>query len=306
MNRQLLVLLSLLAGLLGATPASPAAAADPVVAVVGDIACDPASGYFAGRDPNKCQHRATAALVKAKGVARVLIPGDAQYEHGARAAFDGSFDASGWGDLEPITCAVPGNHEYHEAGAAGFFDYFGPLAGTTGRVDCPVPGAPTWTVTGLNTTDGCRIKSCSATSKNTTFLREQLAKTPRCELAYWHHPRWSAEKADTSAVQPFHDAFYKGRGDVIVNGHSHTYERFGKQTNTGAKDTTNGYRMFVSGLGGKDHRPFDDTPTARSIKRITGTHAVLFLTLHSSSYDWQLVAVDGRVLDSGTGAPCRY
>ena len=66
------------------------------------------------------------------GYAAVLALGDIQYEDGAGADFDLSYDPA-WGRVKAITRPVPGNHEYHTPGAAGYYDYFGTAAGDRRR-----------------------------------------------------------------------------------------------------------------------------------------------------------------------------
>ena len=111
---------------------APARAADPVVAAAGNIACDPASPYFAAGagTPTRCRQAETAALLPA-GLAGVLTLGDAQYCCGSLSAYTASYEPT-WGQLKAVTHPVLGNRDYTTAGAAGYFDYFnGP--GACGR-----------------------------------------------------------------------------------------------------------------------------------------------------------------------------
>src|SRR4051794_17937990 len=118
-----LVAVAIAAGVMAA-PAS-AAAADPVIAAAGDIACDPAGSYFnAGAgDATHCRQQATSDLLAAGSYAQVLPLGDEQYENGDLAKFQSSYDPS-WGRVRALTRPVVGNHEYETAAAAGYFDYF--------------------------------------------------------------------------------------------------------------------------------------------------------------------------------------
>ena len=58
------------------------AAADPVIAAAGDIACDPADpGYNGGAGTSaRCRQRATSDLLVGAGLAAVLPLGDIQYD----------------------------------------------------------------------------------------------------------------------------------------------------------------------------------------------------------------------------------
>src|SRR4051812_8015413 len=88
--------LALLATAALCLPAS--AAADPVIAAAGDVACDPGSSYFNGGagDPTHCRQRATSDLLLSRSYAHVLPLGDTQYEDGTLAKFQSSY-ASSWG-----------------------------------------------------------------------------------------------------------------------------------------------------------------------------------------------------------------
>ena len=91
----------------------------------------------------------------------------------------------------------------------------------------------------------------------------------RCELLYFHHPRWSSgEHGNDSRVGPWWTTAYAHGVDVILNGHDHDYERFNKKTPSGAY-ADDGIREFVVGTGGVATRPFGSTVSG-SERRITG------------------------------------
>lgn len=121
-----------------------AAGGDPVIAAAGDIACDPSSSSFNGGNgtSGSCRQKATSDLLASLGVAAVLPLGDNQYYCGGYNAFLQSYDPS-WGRLKSITHPSVGNHEYltsggtdcntANAGADGYFKYFGAAAGIKGQ-----------------------------------------------------------------------------------------------------------------------------------------------------------------------------
>ena len=150
------------------------------------------------------------------------------------------------------------------------------------------------------------VVGCGATSAQVKWLKADLAANPhRCVLAYWHHPLFSSgAHGNNTSVRAFWDALYAAHADVVINGHDHDYERFARQTPTGAA-STNGIREFVVGTGGKELRSFG-TIKARSLVRNATTFGVLKLTLHATSYDWRFVPQAGKTFtDSATGAACR-
>ena len=88
----------------------------------------------------------------------------------------------------------------------------------------------------------------------------------------------------------------------MLNGHAHVYERFAPQTPDGALDQSRGIREIVVGTGGAPHVSFG-APAPNSEVRIAGRWGVLKLTLRATEYAWQMLTVDGTVVDEGS-APC--
>jgi hypothetical protein len=148
-STSILILILLVWLLFGGSPVTgdtevALAASDPVIAVAGDIACDPANPAFNGGNgtSTSCRQKYTSDLLVNANLDGVLMLGDAQYECGSLQAFMQSYDPS-WGRVKSITYPVVGNHEYKviggadctsaNAGAAGYFDYFGAVAGTRGQ-----------------------------------------------------------------------------------------------------------------------------------------------------------------------------
>src|SRR2546430_2391172 len=115
----------LLACALCAGHAHAAAAADPVLAAVGDIACEP------DQSDEPCQQLATANLAAGQHPSAVAVLGDNQYNSGLLREFygGGAYDQT-WGQFDPIVHPAPDNHEYAKSStAAGYFAYFGSSAG---------------------------------------------------------------------------------------------------------------------------------------------------------------------------------
>jgi calcineurin-like phosphoesterase family protein len=285
--------LSVICGSATARPAGPlAASADPVIAAAGDIACDPNGGNGGS---SSCRDRYTAALLA--GVNAVLPLGDLQYENGLLSKFTNGY-AQTWGAYKAITHPVPGNHDYLTSGAAGYYAYFGAIAGD------PAKGYYSydlgeWHLVALNS-ECSPVGGCGTNSAQTVWLRNDLSSTSKsCILAYWHIPRFSsATHGSNTAYTAFWQALYAAHADVVLVGHDHTYERFALQNPAGQADPA-GIREFVAGTGGKSHYSFP-TVVANSEVRNANTFGVLKLTLHSSSYDWQFVRESGSFTDSGT------
>jgi chitodextrinase len=289
-----------------------AVSADPVIAAAGDIACDPDNSNFNGGNgtSSACEEMKTSNLLVNAGLSAVLDLGDNQYYCGGYTAFLQSYDPS-WGRVKPITYPSVGNHEYltsggtdcnaANAGAAGYFNYFGPAAGNPGQGYYSFD-IGTWHLIALNS-NCSSAGGCGLSSPQGTWLANDLkTHTNFCTLAFWHIPLFSSGGRANNNTLPFWQLLYQYNADLILSAHDHTYERFAPQTPSGTLDTTNGIREFIVGTGGANHTSFV-TVAANSEVRNSNTFGVLELTLHPTSYDWQLVPVAGQTFtDSGTTA----
>lgn len=287
--------------------ATPAAAADPVIAAAGDVACAATDQYYNGGAgiTNNCRQRATSDLLVGAGLAGVLPLGDEQYQNGELANFQQVYGST-WGRVNSVVHPAVGNHEYQTAGAQGYFDYFDGVGQQTGPAGDRDKGyysydIGSWHVIALNS--DCSFVACAAGSAQEQWLKGDLAAhTNRCVLAYWHHPLFNSGTAgQTTSTRPFWTDLYNGGADVVLNGHQHSYERFSPQTATGAADSAKGIREFIVGTGGMSHGTLSTTQPNSQVRDIQ-SFGVLRLTLHAASYDWQFVhaAGSGTLADSGS------
>jgi chitodextrinase len=299
---------------LGAPGGAPRvfATGDPVIAAAGDIACDPVNGNCRAGvgTSNACRQRFVSDLLVNAGLAAVLPLGDNQYECGSFSGFEQSYDPS-WGRVKSITHPAVGNHEYltsggtgcdaSNAGAAGYFSYFGAAAGAQGQGYYSYD-IGTWHVIALNSNCG-DAGGCSASSPQGRWLTADLAAHQNvCTLAYWHIPLFSSGGRAAQNSLSFWQALYAAGADVILNGHDHIYERFSPQNPSGQRDDARGIREFIVGTGGANHTTIA-TVAANSEIRDTSTFGVLELTLRAQAYDWQFVPETGQAFaDSGTGS----
>jgi chitodextrinase len=293
-----------------AAATAESAAGDPVIAAAGDIACDPSNSNFNGGNgvSNSCRQKAVSDLVFGKGYDAVLLLGDNQYYCGGYTAHVQSYDLS-WGRFKSITKPSPGNHEYltsggtdcnsANAGADGYYRYFGALAGEKGKGYYSFD-IGTWHIIALNS--HCSgAGGCSSSTQQGQWLRNDLAAHKNvCTLAYWHVPLYSSGGRDDPTYKTFWDALYQYDADVVLSGHDHTYERFAPQNPNHGVDNARGIRQFVVGTGGANHTSFVTT-MANSEVRNDNTFGVLKLTLHPTSYDWEFIPEAGKTFrDSGT------
>ena len=273
------------------------------IAAAGDIACDPEDESFNGGrgEDLECRQRATSDRLVGAGYAAVLALGDLQYGDADFEAFRASYDPS-WGRVKAITRPVPGDHEYDDRGAAGYFRYFGSAAGDPekGYYSFELGG---WHVIALNS-NCSKVGGCEAGSPQEQWLRADLAAhgSARCTLAFWHHPRFSSGRhGNYPEYTAFWRALYEANAELVLSGDDHDYERFRPQTPGGALNTARGIRQFVVGTGGKSVRPFS-TVRPNSEVRDHASLGVLELTLGRTGYSWRFVPAVGFFSDSGSGS----
>jgi hypothetical protein len=260
---------------------------------------DPAAAVLVGAgDIATCSSNddeATAAVLD-KIPGTVFTAGDNAYNDGTPTEFANCY-APSWGRHRARTHPVPGNHDYHQAGASGYFGYFGSAAGDPGKGYYSYDlGA--WHIIALNS----EIAVTSGSPQVAWLASDLAASRAKCTLAIWHKPRFSSGVHGSSAAyQPFWQALYDADADVVVSGHDHIYERFAPQTPTGSADPQRGIREFVAGTGGA---PLRDITTVRpnSEFRQNTSHGVLKLALDATGYDWSFIGTDGAVRDAGRGS----
>ena len=285
---------------------------DPVIAAAGDIACDPNSPSFKGGNgtATNCHQKYTSDLLVNAHLAAVLALGDTQYYCGSYSAHMLSYDPS-WGRVKSITHPTIGNHEYltdggtgcttNNAGADGYFKYFGKAAGKRGEGYYSFDIGD-WHLIALNS--NCSMTGgCGPTSAQGQWLQtDLLTHKNQCTLAYWHIPLFSSGGRANDNTKLLWQQLYDYDADLILEAHDHIYERFAPQTASGILDLARGIRSFIVGTGG-DELTEIVTPAANSEVRNASVFGVLMLTLHANSYEWNFVPEAGSdtFTDSGSG-----
>jgi hypothetical protein len=261
--------------------ASGGVASAATITAAGDIAC-PGGPCRANRQ--------TARLVRRVNPTAALTLGDNQYDRGALSSFRRSYRRT-WGAFKPITEPVPGNHDYETPSASGYYRYFGRAARRShgGYYSYDVGD---WHLIALNS----EVRSAA----ETRWLRADLHRDHhKCELAYWHEPRWSSGivHGGTTAVAGWWRILYRAGVDVVLNGHEHNYERFARMS-PGGRRSRRGIREFVVGTGGEGLYQLGSA--ARGSERRLVAFGVLSMNLRSSSYAWRFVKTTGGVGDRGS------
>ena len=225
-----------------------------------------------------------------------------------------------WGKYKNRTMPILGNHEYLNSSDSSlkskpYFDYFSakssfPVVSALRHRCRTRPANPglslgkgyysydlgSWHIVALNSNDHCAYVSCSSTSAQGKWLRNDLAaNSSACTLAYIHHPLYATGSGGVAPeVKPLIKILYNNHADVVLNAHNHRYERLARIDPNGNPDRARGIRTITVGTGGEPGNPPNVEPPAISEVRIFDTPGVIRMDLRSGSYSWKFVAVDGR------------
>jgi hypothetical protein len=139
------------------------------------------------------------------------------------------------------------------------------------------------------------------------WLKHDLAKHPNstygCTLAFWHHPLFSFSTGNvaTLEVKPLWDLLYAAGADVVLNAHSHNYQRWEPQDPAGRLDPAHGMREFVVGTGGVKKEPLEpgSWPAGLAAAQDT-TFGVLEMELQRAGFTWQWVSAEAQPAFSDT------
>jgi 3',5'-cyclic AMP phosphodiesterase CpdA len=261
----------------------------------GDIAqCD--IGLPKDSNAFKTANLVERLLAQSGDRAAVLTLGDNVYYTGHLQEFQSCYEGT-WGKFKSRTWAIPGNHDYGVANAAGYFDYFGTRAGAN-RSGFYKQDLGKWNLLAMNS----NIAS-DANSNQMSWLKAELAANSGCKLAAWHYPVISSStRGNNSTMQTIWTELAAKKVDIVLQGHEHLYERFAPMQSDGSVDAANGIRSFVVGTGGASLYDFGATkPNSEARIRDFG---VLVLKLYSSRYEWSFHTIDGATLDGGS-ANCK-
>ena len=282
-------------------PPSPTHVSGIRIAAAGDIACDPADGTFHdGRGRGfACRQRATSDVLVGAGYVAVLALGDIQYEDGARADFDLSYDPA-WGRVKAITRPVPGNHDYGTPGAAGYYDYFGKAAGDRAKGYYSYD-LGRWHLIALNSNCSA-IGGCGGgVARRRGGSAPTLPPVGRGARSRTGTTRASppAGTATTARTPPFWQALVR-RGRRRRPRRARPRLRALRAAGRRAVGSTSsaGVREFVVGTGGKSLRGFlGSRPNSEARDR--SSFGVLELTLGAGVYAWRFVSAVGFFADAG-------
>lgn len=242
---------------------------------------------------------ATGNLVKTElnnGAKSVFTLGDNAYPDGAFADYKNNYDP-GWGGFKSKTYPVYGNHEYIASDtASGTAQYFNGspatpvnLSNSKSYYAYSVPNTK-WRVLVLNSAEseppsGNQAPSCSSGSAQYNFALNEL-QTDQANgknvVMMWHHSRFSnggSHSSDSSGcTKTFFDMGYDNGADLVLNAHSHLWERFSSRSKTGAV-VSGGLTQITVGTGGGDTDSINSSKDPNPDKVINNTWGIARLVL---------------------------
>jgi hypothetical protein len=263
------------------------------------------------------------ALLPPNGVAwGVFTTGDNAYPDGTYTNYQ-VYDAS-WGSFRSSTRPTYGNHDYYGSSTAvGSEQYWneGPDP-TPVRVSNAASyyaydvGTSNWRAIVLNSAStegpsGNQAPSCAVGTPQMTFLINELntsRSTGKHTVLFWHHARFSASsdhptsQGATGCSKTFFDVAYDNGADLVVEGHSHLYERYDARDKSGLK-VAGGLTSVVCGTGGNSFDTLQSLPSPTPDVAFTNAWGVCKLTLNTNNAQVDFVPAPGSPgTDSATVA----
>jgi hypothetical protein len=257
----------------------------------------------------------TGDLVRAQlnsGAWGVFTTGDNAYPDGTYQNYQ-VYDAA-WGSFRSKTRPTYGNHDYYGSStAAGSQQYW-----NEGPDPTPVQvsndksfyaydvGESNWRAIVLNSvsTEGPNTNqapACDPGSAQHNFLLNELtnARTNnKNTVLFWHHARFSAStdhptsEGATGCSLYFFDAAHDTGADLVLQGHSHLYERYDTRDKSGAK-VEGGLTSIVCGTGGNSFDDLQNLPSPTPEVEFTNAWGVCKLTLNTNNAQVEFVPAPG-------------
>jgi len=291
---------STIAAALSPSDVVPPPSADVTIGAAGDI-------IDGSCHATTCPYYAVSTAINSMHPGAALALGDLSNLSGSLGDYTGRFNES-WGRFKSIIHPVPGNHDYSVPGAANYYTYFGAAAhGPNGYYSYNLGN---WHLVAVNAECGqgshdLGSGACAAGSTQEKWLKADLAaNTKPCTLAYWHKARYSSGYGrDNSYMSAIYQDLYNANAEIVLSGHSHDYERFAPQDNTGHVDTARGITQFVVGTGGASFTGLSSREANSRVFQNT-VHGALKLVLHTNSYSWSFMPIAGKTFSDSGSANC--
>ncbi len=289
------------AGNIGTSPLTtftvslPVTGDDPYIIGAGDITS-------CGQSPKDAE---TAAILAEHPNDTVVTLGDNAYD-GSAAVYN-CYDEF-WGQHFTRTQPTIGDHDITGTNSTqSFLNYFRPRLASHGATAVDPRKVyysydlGTWHVVHLNAVCFYYTPGCDVPGQESWFRNDLAANPNQCTIVMMSSPRFSsgAIHGNNPDMQNLWRIAYEGGVEAILSGDDHIYERFAPMDSAG-NATPNGVRQFIAGTGGYSLYSIG-TLRPNSERRVTGSFGVLRVGLHTGSYSWEFLPINGApAADSGT------
>jgi glucose/arabinose dehydrogenase len=237
-----------------------------------------------------------ANLVKSWDPAFIITLGDNNYPNGAADTIDQNIGQfyhefihpykGEYGPGAKTNRFFPslGNHDWVTEGAQPYLDYF-ELPGNERYYDF-VRGPVHFFALNADTHEPDGVGRSSVQAQ---WLQAALAaSTARWQVVYMHQPPYSSGRHGSTDYMQW--PFAEWGADAVLAGHDHSYERL----------IVDGIPYIVNGLGGHLNRYFFFTRIEGSQFQYRSGHGALRVSVTAETVTFEMVTVDGEVLDSHT------
>ena len=176
-----------------------------------------------------------------------------------------------------------GNHEYNTPGAAGYDEYFDSIAP---YYAWSLNG---WRMYAINSMCGYH-GGCGVGSPMYRWLENDLKRrVGTCQVAYWHHPRWSqGQGGNIEKMAPLYALLDRYDVELLFVGHENgVYERYPALDANGARDHHGVTEVVVSTGGTMDGAGVVTANAPSPAVRHDGVQGALLLSLKPASWSAQ-------------------
>jgi hypothetical protein len=238
--------------------------------------------------------QSVADLINSWDVQFIITLGDNNYPDGAAATIDHNVGSlySEWiypYDGEHTAGTGPnrffptlGNHDWNTPDAQPYLDYF-TLPGNERYYDFARGDVHLYALDSDSAEpDGISVGS----TQHRWFTRTADASEETFNIAYFHHPPYSADRASEEMRWDWEAAGI----DVVITGHEHWYERFDKD----------GFPYVITGLGGAAWSGLPDPAEPDSVVSYSGGLGAMLVEVTEAEMTLQMLITDGTEVDSFT------
>jgi hypothetical protein len=220
-----------------------------------------------------------ARLIADSGADRLLYLGDV-YDDGTAEEFESNYEPT-YGELAAMTAPTPGDHEALLA-EEGYGPYW------EDKLGAPTPPYYAFRISGWEVLSLNSEIDHDPGSPQLQWLRRQVASGGDCRIAFWHRPRFSADRGDQLDVEPIWSAV-QGHARIVLNGDEHGMQRFRPQ---------GGVTELISGAGGAELESVDASDP-RLLFGNDSEWGALRLKLRPRHASYAFVSSEGDVLYRG-------